>query len=658
MESLVQILSEYGMQTVQFIWPPLLIWTLFVLVLLMLFPLLKNLHPQHHYHLRLAALFALPAGFVAMLMVDLAGKTLFAADASANALKIVTFSAPFEIGVGSAEPTGFTFIELFYAALIIILSAGILILLMRFIFQSIFLFKVRWNSRLSGIDDLPEINSANGELAASTGKNLKIGFTPAEIVPVTFGIRKPVVLLPESLRACPEKMNLVLRHEIIHIRERDFLSNVIVNSVKILFWFHPLVHLFANQLADYREMRCDSLVLSDQKISRKVYASLLLELMTKPNLETVLSVNMAQESSNLKKRIQMITQQKQPKPVPQRSSMVLFVVLLSCTIIAMACTDMQTHNVFDEEELDLMTNIDRSGERGYHQILIYAGEDGQTEKHENAVEQLRMLSPDHIISVGMYSGDAAVELHGERARKGVVQINTRIDQESLNAALNALGMESQNLESLPATGTHEDEDFFVVVEDMPQLIGGLASIANEIRYPEMAKRAGIEGRVYVQFIVNEEGKVENPQVIRGIGGGADEEALRVVSNAEFRPGLQRGQPVRVQYSLPIVFRLGNDQGSQNSQTSSVNFDNDSEVESNIVHQKLEVRDLNLEGTVVSGRVQHAETGAPVAGVNVYIKNTNRGAATNPGGQFSISNAKPGNEIIFSHVAFTNIQVSI
>jgi len=102
-----------------------------------------------------------------------------------------------------------------------------------------------------------------------------------------------------------------------------------------------------------------------------------------------------------------------------------------------------------------------------------------------------------------------------------------------------------------------EEDFFVVVEEMPQLIGGLASIQNEIEYPEMARRAGIEGRVYVQFIVNEQGQVEDPKVIRGIGGGADEEALRAVKQAKFKPGMQRGRPVRVQYSLPVVFRLQN-----------------------------------------------------------------------------------------------------
>lgn len=111
--------------------------------------------------------------------------------------------------------------------------------------------------------------------------------------------------------------------------------------------------------------------------------------------------------------------------------------------------------------------------------------------------------------------------------------------------------------SLPDDPKDDKEKVFEVVEHMPELIGGLASIQKEIEYPEMARRVGIEGRVYVQFIVNEQGEVEDPQVIRGIGGGADEEALRAIRKAKFKPGLQRGRPVRVQYSLPVVFKFQN-----------------------------------------------------------------------------------------------------
>ena len=109
----------------------------------------------------------------------------------------------------------------------------------------------------------------------------------------------------------------------------------------------------------------------------------------------------------------------------------------------------------------------------------------------------------------------------------------------------------------PPPSEKEEEDFFIVVEDPPQLIGGLAKLQKSVKYPAMATRAGIEGRVVIQFIVNEEGRVENPRVMRHIGGGCDEAALEAVRKAKFIPGRQRGRPVKVQYSLPIVFRLQN-----------------------------------------------------------------------------------------------------
>ncbi len=109
----------------------------------------------------------------------------------------------------------------------------------------------------------------------------------------------------------------------------------------------------------------------------------------------------------------------------------------------------------------------------------------------------------------------------------------------------------------PPEEKEEEEDFFVVVEEMPELIGGMAALQASVKYPEMARRAGIEGRVTVQFVVNEKGEVENPRVIRGIGGGCDEAALEAVRNAKFKPGRQRGRPVRVQYALSINFRLEN-----------------------------------------------------------------------------------------------------
>ncbi len=107
----------------------------------------------------------------------------------------------------------------------------------------------------------------------------------------------------------------------------------------------------------------------------------------------------------------------------------------------------------------------------------------------------------------------------------------------------------------PAEDEEEEPEIFVIVEQSPELIGGLPGLQKKIRYPEIAKKAGVEGRVYLQFVVDEQGNVHDPIVTRGIGAGCDEEAIRAILEAKFKPGKQRGKAVKVKMSLPITFKL-------------------------------------------------------------------------------------------------------
>ncbi len=109
--------------------------------------------------------------------------------------------------------------------------------------------------------------------------------------------------------------------------------------------------------------------------------------------------------------------------------------------------------------------------------------------------------------------------------------------------------------SEPEPEPEPEPEIFVIVEDPPQLIGGLEGLQSRIQYPELARRAGIEGTVFVQFVVDENGRVQDPVCVRDPGGGTCEEALRAVRTSEFQPGRQRGRAVKVRFSLPVRFRL-------------------------------------------------------------------------------------------------------
>jgi len=107
----------------------------------------------------------------------------------------------------------------------------------------------------------------------------------------------------------------------------------------------------------------------------------------------------------------------------------------------------------------------------------------------------------------------------------------------------------------PSQDEDESEDeIFVVVEQQPDC-GGATKLQGKVEYPEFAKKAGIEGRVFVQFVVNEQGKVMDPKITRGVHKLLNEEVLEKVKTLKCKPGMQRGQAVKVQMSLPVTFRL-------------------------------------------------------------------------------------------------------
>ncbi|WP_019989331.1 energy transducer TonB [Rudanella lutea] len=106
----------------------------------------------------------------------------------------------------------------------------------------------------------------------------------------------------------------------------------------------------------------------------------------------------------------------------------------------------------------------------------------------------------------------------------------------------------------------KEDEVFTVVEQQPEFTGGMAALSSylskNLRYPAAAQRANVSGRVFVSFVVNTDGSIQDVQVLKGLGFGTDEEATRVVkAMPKWKPGKQSGRPVRVKYNLPINFQL-------------------------------------------------------------------------------------------------------
>jgi len=108
----------------------------------------------------------------------------------------------------------------------------------------------------------------------------------------------------------------------------------------------------------------------------------------------------------------------------------------------------------------------------------------------------------------------------------------------------------------------KEEEIFQVVEDQPEFPGGMQALMEylrkNMRYPTICQEQGIQGRVIVQFVVNSDGSIVDPQVVKPVNPYLDKEALRVVSTMpKWTPGEQRGKKVRVRFTLPVTFRLSN-----------------------------------------------------------------------------------------------------
>lgn len=106
----------------------------------------------------------------------------------------------------------------------------------------------------------------------------------------------------------------------------------------------------------------------------------------------------------------------------------------------------------------------------------------------------------------------------------------------------------------------EEQTIFEVVENMPDFPGGQAALmqylAKNIKYPTIAQENGTQGRVIVQFVVNKDGSIVDAKVVRSVDPYLDKEALRVINTMpKWKPGMQRGKPVRVKFTVPVMFRL-------------------------------------------------------------------------------------------------------
>ncbi|MGN8224878.1 M56 family metallopeptidase [Gracilimonas sp. BCB1] len=582
MYELTELIKLIGNVSLDTFWFPIMIWTICCALAFLLLKSREKLNPLFHYHLRTAAILSLPLGIAIAAIMSKIPKWFSSSSLETaffvvqNPIEIVPGANPSSVEISAIQWQEPSF---FIGAATLLISLISIFMIGRLISNYVALKSLYKNLSLTELQEVPH------EANPAINTPVKLVFHDHPLVPFTFGWKQPVIVLPKILQHEPEKLDMALQHELIHIKRGDYLLQLALSMIESLFWFHPLIRYGNQEIDTYREISCDQEVLSKSDFSIKSYANLLYELVPLSTGVGKLSVSMAVKNSTLKKRIKTMKYHKLHKASFRQSIFFLFLMILGITL-PIACSDLRGPEMASPEELEKASyefrniNMTINGK----EVVNMEGEAGAASTglsafflnaKEYGVFKISPARFDGGINAGNIDGSELNFTINEMdvSITSSIPILTGIDKTSVWVQHSpkkttgfSHGVASANTPLDEYISVHDSEaskkeDYFFVVEEMPKLKGGMAALQSKVEYPEAARKAGIEGRVTVQFIVNEQGNVENAQVVRGIGGGADEEALRVIQDAEFVPGVQRGRLVRVQYALSINFRLENSEFS-------------------------------------------------------------------------------------------------
>ncbi len=577
-----EFIQRIGISSLDHFWFPLFVWSIVGVLTLVILRFFPNINPLYHYHLRVATIVAIPLGFITKYLLQFFSNTSVINTSLETAVFIV--NNPLELAnnyhsTATSYSPSYTEPNFLFGLITLAVLLGSLVLIVRLFYSLLFI--KRLNKKLS-----TQSLGSFSDFKNSKFSYVNVAYLEHPMVPFTYGWRNPVIVLPKSIQDDPEKIRMAIQHELVHIKRGDYLLQLILSVIESVFWFHPVIRFGTKEIEIYREISCDQEVLNTTGISLKSYASMLYELIPLNRGFGSFSVNMAVQQSTLKKRISTMKYHKLYRSSVKRSS--LFFLLICIGIIApIACSDMRAPSTLDESVLEDMTLTLASPTFEINGKELTAHPNTTS---INGLDGFMFSVPEYGVFVvspvqfegGVLNGDIELNTIDFRINsmdvtirsKGV--INDNIIPVYINHYANLQGdnylfgklanqiLVRKDLASylVPPNGPTSASigkvipgDTFSVVEEMPKLIGGLASIQSRVSYPDLARKEGIEGRVVLQFVVTKDGKVINPEVIRGIGAGCDEAALEAIKHARFEPGMQRGKAVDVQFQLPIVFKL-------------------------------------------------------------------------------------------------------
>jgi TonB family protein len=302
----------------------------------------------------------------------------------------------------------------------------------------------------------------------------------------------------------------MIEHEMEHVKQGHSFDVIILELLTVFQWFNPFMWMLNRAIRENHEFLADQAVLS-HGVSKGEYKSLLLNQFVGGQLVIANNFNY----SLIKNRIKMMSKIKSSKIAITK---IAFGILVAAAlVVAFACEQkesMETKSV-NNEAITIVSTIQDDGK------IKIEGSEADLEKY-----------------IAMFSNKWGFEIVTDSLGNTFLVEKKIIQPKSLNT----------------------NEQIFYIVEEMPEFPGGEMAlrtyIANAIEYPVIAQEKGIQGKVYVTFVVGKDGSVVNCSIARGVDPSLDGEALRVVNSLpKWKPGMQKGKSVNVSYTVPINFVL-------------------------------------------------------------------------------------------------------
>ena len=362
----------------------------------------------------------------------------------------------------------------------------------------------------------------------------------------------------------------IVAHELGHIAHHHTLDLLFTEVCVILQWFNPAIWLMRRELQTIHEYQADEAVLQEGFDARQ-YQLLLIEKATGARLQ---SITCSLHQSSIKKRITMMLKKKSN---PWAKAKMLFAVPVAVAGIAAfstpeasALTTEVSSCTVSEVFADAPSASAPSAPDERGALTIVVKNDGQLVVNDTpmTLEEMSAYISDWkskcsgAISVNVFSDSRMSNLPAIRdvlRKNGILQVTYSIPEE-LNKNKSVQLAKTENLEPVQKKTESAGNEVFTMCEQPPVFPGGdvalMQYIRDNLKYPEECAKEGVQGRVVLSFVVEKDGSISTIEPMRSPDPHLTEEAIRVIkSMPKWEPGKQRGHLVRVQYVLPVTFRL-------------------------------------------------------------------------------------------------------